>query len=211
MAERTQSIAFHDHFCGLENPRQAGKVLFPLDEIVVSVLCDVLGGTDSFVEIVRWGEINLDFLCGLRTHERDVRSHDALNARSMHSTTRSSATVSWTGQQACGPPIRPWPSPTRWPSTARRRAVPVIAARVGPPCTWSRPEPTGSSWCSAKRQSAPRKTKSLPSPGSSRSWRSKAPSSPSTPWAAPRPSPGPSAELWPKVGDGLLRRHFAFA
>ena len=33
MAEQAQSIALLDYSSGLEDPRQAGKVLFPLDEM----------------------------------------------------------------------------------------------------------------------------------------------------------------------------------
>ncbi|MBC8426184.1 transposase family protein [bacterium] len=62
MTEEAQSVAFLEYFSELEDPRQAGKVLFPLDEIMLLVLCGVLGGGAGFVEITRWGEINLDFL-----------------------------------------------------------------------------------------------------------------------------------------------------
>ena len=30
MAEKTQTVAFIDYFSGLQDPRQAGEVLFPL-------------------------------------------------------------------------------------------------------------------------------------------------------------------------------------
>ena len=62
MAETAQSVAFLDYFSELEDPRQAGKVLFALDEIMLLVLCGVLSGGEGFVEIARWGEMNLDFL-----------------------------------------------------------------------------------------------------------------------------------------------------
>ena len=42
MVERAQSVALLDCFSGLEDARQAGKVLFPLGEIMLVVLCGVL-------------------------------------------------------------------------------------------------------------------------------------------------------------------------
>ena len=79
MTEEAQSVAFLEYFSELEDPRQAGKVLFPLDEIMLLVLCGVLGGGEGFVEITRWGEINLDFLRRFLPYERGIPSHDALN------------------------------------------------------------------------------------------------------------------------------------
>ena len=79
MAEKTQTVAFIDYFSGLQDPRQAGKVLFPLGEIMLLVLCGVLAGAEGFVEIVRWGEINLDFLRRFLPYEKGIPSHDAVN------------------------------------------------------------------------------------------------------------------------------------
>ena len=39
MAEQTQSVAFLEYFSGVDDPRQAGKVLYPLPEIMLLVLC----------------------------------------------------------------------------------------------------------------------------------------------------------------------------
>ena len=79
MAEKTQTVAFIDYFSGLQDPRQAGKVLFPLGEIMLLMLCGVLAGAEGFVEIVRWGEINLDFLRRFLPYEKGIPSHDAVN------------------------------------------------------------------------------------------------------------------------------------
>ncbi|MBF0094602.1 MAG: transposase family protein, partial [Alphaproteobacteria bacterium] len=62
MAETVQRIAFLDHFSGLNDPRQAGKVFYPLDEVMLLALCGVVAGADDFVEISLWGQENLDFL-----------------------------------------------------------------------------------------------------------------------------------------------------
>ena len=54
------STAFIDHFSALEDPRQAWKVVYPLPEILLVVLCATLGGAEDFVEIARWGSRKLD-------------------------------------------------------------------------------------------------------------------------------------------------------
>ena len=79
MAKPARSVAFLDHFSALEDPRQRWKVLYPLDEIVLLVLCAVLSGADDFVEIAAWGRMRLDFLRRLRPFRHGIPSHDALN------------------------------------------------------------------------------------------------------------------------------------
>lgn len=79
MAEKVQGVGLLDHFSGLQDPRQAGKVLFPLDEIMLVVLCGVLSGAEGFVEIARWGEMHLDFLRRFLPCKAGIPSHDALN------------------------------------------------------------------------------------------------------------------------------------
>ena len=61
MGEDAQSVRLLDYFSALEDPRQAGKVLRPLDEIMLVVLCGVPSGADGFVEIARRGEMQLAF------------------------------------------------------------------------------------------------------------------------------------------------------
>jgi hypothetical protein len=53
--------AFIYHFSALEDPRQAWKVVYPLPEILLVVLCATLGGAEDFVEIARWGSRKLAF------------------------------------------------------------------------------------------------------------------------------------------------------
>lgn len=79
MAKPAGSLAFLDHFSALEDPRQGWKVLYPLDEMVLLVLCAVLSGADDFVEIAAWRRMRLDFLRRLRPFRHGIPSHDALN------------------------------------------------------------------------------------------------------------------------------------
>jgi predicted transposase YbfD/YdcC len=68
-----------EHFSALEDPRQAWKVVYPLPEILLLVLCATLGGAENFVEIEEWGEDRLDFLRRFLPYQHGVASHDTLN------------------------------------------------------------------------------------------------------------------------------------
>ena len=68
-----------DHFAALEDPRQSWKVLFPLPEVLLLVLCGTLAGAEDFVEIRRWGQMHQEFLRRLLPFKAGVPSHDTLN------------------------------------------------------------------------------------------------------------------------------------
>ncbi len=51
-----------EHFAALEDPRQSWKVLFPLPEVLLLVLCGTLAGAEDFVEIRRWGQMHAESL-----------------------------------------------------------------------------------------------------------------------------------------------------
>ena len=68
-----------EHFAALEDPRQSWKVLFPLPEVLLLVLCGTLAGAEDFVEIRRWGQMHQAFLRRLLPYKAGVPSHDTLN------------------------------------------------------------------------------------------------------------------------------------
>jgi predicted transposase YbfD/YdcC len=68
-----------DHFSALEDPRQAGKVVYPLPEVLLIVLCGTMAGAEDFVEIERWARRKLDFLRRMLPFARGIPSHDTLN------------------------------------------------------------------------------------------------------------------------------------
>jgi len=68
-----------DHFAALEDPRQSWKVLFPLPEVLLVVLCGTLAGAEDFVEIRRWGQMHQDFLRRFLPYKAGIPSHDTLN------------------------------------------------------------------------------------------------------------------------------------
>jgi hypothetical protein len=51
-----ESIVFLDHFKGLPDPRQRGKITYPLGEVLLLCLLAVLGGAETFVDIARFGD-----------------------------------------------------------------------------------------------------------------------------------------------------------
>jgi predicted transposase YbfD/YdcC len=71
--------ALLDHFSALDDPRQAWKVVYPLPEILLVVLCGTLAGAEDFVEIARWGRQKLGFLRRLLPFARGIASHDTFN------------------------------------------------------------------------------------------------------------------------------------
>jgi predicted transposase YbfD/YdcC len=74
----TKPVCFLAHFAALSDPRQVAKVLFPLPEILLIVLCGTLAGADDFVELALWGRENLAFLRRFAGFEHGIPSHDTL-------------------------------------------------------------------------------------------------------------------------------------
>jgi predicted transposase YbfD/YdcC len=75
MAERL-SIAIIEHFEDMPDPRQQAKVLYPLSEIILTTLCAVICGADSFVEIEEFGNAKIDFLKRFLPFGHGIPSHD---------------------------------------------------------------------------------------------------------------------------------------
>ena len=69
---------FLTHFSALRDPRQSAKVLYPLPEILLLLLCATISGADDFVEITLWGEEHMGFLRRFRPYARGIPSHDTL-------------------------------------------------------------------------------------------------------------------------------------
>jgi predicted transposase YbfD/YdcC len=75
---KPEPVAFLTHFAALRDPRQAAKVLYPLPEILLIVLCGTLAGADDFVELALWGRENLHFLRRFARFASGIPSHDTL-------------------------------------------------------------------------------------------------------------------------------------
>ena len=74
-----RSTSLLDHFSALSDPRQRWRVVYPLPEILLLVLCATLSDMEDFVEIRLWGEERLDFLRRFLPYERGLPAHDTLN------------------------------------------------------------------------------------------------------------------------------------
>ena len=59
-----EAAVFLSHFNDLSDPRQRGKVTYPLPEVLLLALLAVLAGAESFVDIARFGDRKLDLLLG---------------------------------------------------------------------------------------------------------------------------------------------------
>ena len=79
MSGTASKASLLEHFSALKDPRQAWKVVYPLPEILLLVLCATLAGADDFVETEWWGRQNLDFLRRFLPFRRGVPSYDTLN------------------------------------------------------------------------------------------------------------------------------------
>lgn len=78
MSPTSGSRSLLDHFSALEDPRQNWRVLYPLPEILLLVLCATLAGMEDFTEITLWGKERLGFLRRFLPYERGMPSHDTL-------------------------------------------------------------------------------------------------------------------------------------
>jgi len=73
-----ESVVFLAHFNDLPDPRQRGKVKYPLPEVLLLCLLAVLAGADSFVEIALFGRQKLKLLRRFRPFTDGTPSHDHL-------------------------------------------------------------------------------------------------------------------------------------
>src|SRR6267143_4906362 len=74
----SEAIVFLGYFKDLPDPRQPGKVLYPLDEVLLFCLLAVLGGAETFVDIARFGEKKINLLRRFRPFRDGTPSHDHL-------------------------------------------------------------------------------------------------------------------------------------
>jgi len=79
MSTKSSRHSLLDHFSALRDPRQNWRVVYPLSEILLLVLCATLSGMEDFVEVRLWGEQRLDFLRRFLPFERGLPAHDTIN------------------------------------------------------------------------------------------------------------------------------------
>jgi predicted transposase YbfD/YdcC len=72
------TTVFLSFFNDMPDHRQAGKVIYPLDEILLLCLLAVLAGAETFTDIARFGEKKLLFLRRFRPFANGTPAHDHL-------------------------------------------------------------------------------------------------------------------------------------
>ena len=73
-----EAVVFLSYFKDLPDPRQRGKIVYPLDEVLLLCLLAVLAGSETFVDIARFGDKKLDLLRRFRPYRDGTPSHDHL-------------------------------------------------------------------------------------------------------------------------------------
>jgi predicted transposase YbfD/YdcC len=71
----SETIVFLDHFRSLPDPRQRGKVIYPLEEVLLLCLLAVLAGAESVVDIARFGTKKRELLRRFRPFTDGTPSH----------------------------------------------------------------------------------------------------------------------------------------
>jgi predicted transposase YbfD/YdcC len=71
-----QVVGWLEHFEDLDDPRQAGKVAYPLDEMLLQCLAAVIAGAEGWVEVAAYGKRKLDFLRRFAAFAEGTPSHD---------------------------------------------------------------------------------------------------------------------------------------
>jgi predicted transposase YbfD/YdcC len=73
-----ETTVFLQYFKDMPDSRQIGKVIYPLDEILLLCLLAVLAGSEAFTEIARFGERKLALLRRFRPFKDGTPAHDHL-------------------------------------------------------------------------------------------------------------------------------------
>jgi predicted transposase YbfD/YdcC len=73
-----ESAAIIACFSNLADPRQQGKVVYPLVEVLILVLLAVMAGADAFTEVERFGKIKLHLLRRFAPFANGTPPHDTL-------------------------------------------------------------------------------------------------------------------------------------
>lgn len=71
-----EALGFLNHFSDLANGRQAGRVVYPLDEVLLLALLAVLAGAETFTDIARFGEKKRPLLRRFRPFKDGTPPHD---------------------------------------------------------------------------------------------------------------------------------------
>ena len=164
-----ETVVFLSHFKDLQDPRQQGKVTYPLDEILLLCLLAVLAGAESFTEIALFGGKKLALLRRFRPFKDGTPAHDHLGdiLAMLDAEQFQRCFVAWVAALTGVPE-----GVIAIDGKTVRRSGQKGAAR--PPSTWSPPSRHASASCSARSRWRKSPTRSSRSPSCWTCWRSRA-------------------------------------
>ena len=67
-----------DHFSAIKDTRQSWKVMYPLREVILLVVCGTIADCDDYDDIAEWGEAHLDFLRSMSEFHYGIPCEDWL-------------------------------------------------------------------------------------------------------------------------------------
>lgn len=67
-----------DHFSAIKDTRQSWKVMYPLREVILLVVCGTIADCDDYEDIADWGEANLEFLRSMSEFHYGIPCQDWL-------------------------------------------------------------------------------------------------------------------------------------
>ncbi len=73
-----EALVFLSFFADFPDPRQPGKVIYPLQEVFLLCLLVVLAGAETVVDIVRFGQKKVELLRRFLPFREGTPSHDQL-------------------------------------------------------------------------------------------------------------------------------------
>ena len=73
-----EAVSFLSFFKDMPDSRQPGKVVYPLNEVLLLCLLAVLAGADTFTDIARFGDKKLDLLRRFLPFADGTPPHDTL-------------------------------------------------------------------------------------------------------------------------------------
>jgi hypothetical protein len=62
LPRKSRLAALLDHFACVEDPRDVRRILHPLPEVLLLVVCGTIADCDDYEDIAAWGAAHLDFL-----------------------------------------------------------------------------------------------------------------------------------------------------
>src|SRR5258708_27382478 len=75
---QSEALVFLECFADFPDPRQRGKVVYPLEEVLLLCLLAVLAGAETFVDIARFGQKKIELLRRFLPFRDGTPSHDQL-------------------------------------------------------------------------------------------------------------------------------------